>query len=80
MHTYNRNNLGEFRSPAGKWFTYRVTTDEWAIRNGLTHEFDTIAGPRYALVLETVAHVSIDEADDGSAVTERWAIRNRRWQ
>jgi hypothetical protein len=78
MITYNRNNLGEFKNEAGKYFTYRETSNEWALKNGLTHEIDTIAGPRYAKVRATVAHVATDE-ENGSAVTERWAIRNRRW-
>lgn len=30
---------------------------------------------RYAKVLRTVAYVVVDEAEDGSPVTERWEIR-----
>ena len=33
---------------------------------------------RYAKILKTVAYVVVDEADDGSAITERWKLRGHR--
>ena len=34
------------------------------------------SGWRYARVLKTVAHVVIDEADDGSPVVEKWELKS----
>ena len=43
---------------------------------GMPHMIDTEKGTqRYARVLKTVAHVVVDEDDEGKAVIEVWKIR-----
>lgn len=60
----------------GRYFTAQETTDEWALSHGLTHEYVSEGGyRRYLKLLKTVAYVAVDEADDGSAVLERWEIK-----
>jgi hypothetical protein len=75
---YNQANKGEFQEVSQKhWFTYRETTNEWALRNGLGFEVDCGHGEtRFAKILKTVLRLAIDEAADGSAVLEKWSIRN----
>jgi hypothetical protein len=60
----------------GNYFSYRPTSNEWAISQGLTHEIDCGEVHRFARVLKTVAHVAIDEAADGTPVIEKWEIRH----
>lgn len=63
---------GEFREREhGRHFTYRLTTDDWALKQGFAHEIDVLDGVRYGNVLKTVAHVCVDEG-----VTEKWAIHH----
>jgi hypothetical protein len=70
-----QNTVGEFReSDVRNWFTYTVTKDSWAIQNGFTHEIDVLDGVRYAIVKKTVAYICVDEAADGSPITEKWNI------
>ena len=35
-----------------------------------------MSGWRYARVLKTVAHVVVDESDDGSPVVEKWELKS----
>jgi hypothetical protein len=72
-----KNNLaGDFQErDHGHWFSYALTADEWALANGLPHEIDTIDGVRFARVLKTCVYVAVDEAADGTAVLQRWALR-----
>lgn len=58
----------------GKHFSYRVTSDAWALGHGLAHEVHVLDGVRFARILGTVAHVAVDEAADGSPVLEKWRI------
>ncbi len=45
----------------------------------LPHQLYTIDGPRLCRVLKTVAVVCVDEAADGSPVTERWPLACHRF-
>lgn len=76
MWRLNTQNVGEFQErDHGHWFTYRLTTNEWALKHGLTHEVDVLDGVRFARILKTRAHVAVDEHPDGSAATEVWYLR-----
>ena len=72
--------IGEFQhAETKKHFTYSNTNNEWAKKHGLPHEIDVgpnAEGKRFANVKGTVAHVSVDENDDGSPKIEKWKIRN----
>lgn len=57
-----------------RWFTYRPTSDPFAIQNGLQHEIDVLDGVRYAQVKKAVAYVAIDEDEYGRPVLQRWDI------
>ena len=68
---------GEFQEASyGKWFTYQVTTNPWALEQGFTHEVDVLDGVRFARILKTVAHVCVDEDESGKAITEAWKLKN----
>lgn len=79
MLSMHQENTGEFREKQfRKWFTYRPTDDTWANKHGLTHEIDVADGTRFAVVKKTVAIVAIDEADDGTPITEKWSLAQNR--
>lgn len=68
----NQNCTGEFQEKDhGKFFTYRLTKDQWALSKGFTHEVDVLDGIRYAVVKKTVAKVLLDEDQ-----VESWNIKN----
>jgi hypothetical protein len=68
---------GEFREKDhGKWFSYRETTDAWALSHGLKHEIDVLDGVRYGNVLKTACHIAIDQKVDGTPVLETWQIKS----
>lgn len=76
MIDYTKTNLGEFQEKdCGKWFTYRLTTDPWALSHGLTHELDVLDGIRFATIRKTVATVCTDEAASGEPVCDKWQIK-----
>lgn len=80
MHTFNPANIGEFQEQdVGNWFTFRLTTDPWAVSQGLTHEFDVGdvvgSGVRFAKILKTRAWVAMDEDEFGNAVLELWKFK-----
>lgn len=76
MWRHNTQNLGEVKEKDfGNWFTYRKTENPWALKNGLPHEIDVLDGVRFARVLKTVAHVAVDEAPDGTPLTEAWSLK-----
>lgn len=51
MLNFNTDNLGEFQErERGRWFTYRATSNSWALSHGLTHEVDVLDGVRFAIV------------------------------
>lgn len=77
MYTFNEKNIGEFQlSSTGVWFTYRETTNPWALENGLRHEYDVLDGIRFANVKKTVVHACIDEDEDAKAVIEPRQIKS----
>ena len=73
MHnTTNPNSTGEFQEKEfGCYYTYRFTTDSWALSQGFIHEVDVLHGVRFAIVKRTVVKVLVDEG-----VTETWYIKN----
>ena len=76
MYRYNSINSGEFyECDFDKNFTYRETKNEWALSNGLKHEIDVLDGVRFANIRKTVANVCVDEASNGTPVTEKWFIK-----
>jgi hypothetical protein len=78
MMTMRELNEGEFQEcDFGNYFTYRKTTNNWAIEQGFMHEIDVgDGGVRFARVLKTVAYVCVDEDEYGKAVFEKWNIKN----
>lgn len=72
--------LGVFQEKEhGHWFEYRLTEDEWALKQGLTHEIAIAYGEkRYAQVKKTVAYVAVDEDEYGKAVLEKWSIKRTK--
>ncbi len=76
MWTGNPDNVGEFQEREyGKWFTYRPTSNPWAVAHDLPFEVDVLDGVRYAKVLKTVAHIAVDESDEGVPVIEVWSLK-----
>ena len=79
MWRFDKQNTGEFvEVQYGKGFTYRETSNEWALENGLKHEIDVLDGVRFANVMVTVAYVAVDEGPEGKAILEKWNIRKNR--
>jgi hypothetical protein len=79
MWKFSESNTGEFVEKShGHGFTFRETSNEWALQNGLKYEIDVLDGVRFANIKVTVAYVAVDEAADGTAVLEKWDIRNRK--
>lgn len=77
MYRYNPENIGWFTEQEfGQEFTYRLTTNVWAMEHGLLWEFDVGNDSwRYAKVKRTVIYVAFDEADDGSPVLAKWKLK-----
>ena len=76
MMNLTRDNIGAIQEKdTGNWFTYRLTKDEWAIKNGFLHELDVLDGYRFANVKKTVTYVSVDEDAEGKPVIEKWIIK-----
>ena len=82
MWRSNPLNLGEFKErDHGRFFTYRPTTDAWALSHGLHHEIDVLDGVRFANVLKTVAHICVDEEADGQPKLETWRLlQHKRYE
>ena len=86
MMNLSKKNIGEFReADHGHWFTYRLTEDEWAIKNGLLHEIDVgtymlgiECGWRYGVVKKTVAYICVAEDCYGKPVNEKWKIGSHK--
>jgi hypothetical protein len=76
MLNSNANNLGEFQEhERGRWFTYRATSNPWALAHGLTHEVDVLDGVRFAIVRKTCAQMCLSEGDSGEPLLERWKFK-----
>lgn len=79
MYSTVHKSIGAFQIDNGHWFTYRNTTDAWAVDNGYVHVIDVgtdASKPefRYANVLKTRVHVVTDEDAAGNPVVETWKI------
>ena len=71
------NAVGEIQeADFRKWFTYRPTSDQWAISHGLSVEIDVGDQIRFGKVLKTVAYVCTDETETGTPVLEKWKLSN----
>ncbi|MGF6996754.1 hypothetical protein [Paraburkholderia sp. GAS32] len=62
------------------WF--EPTPHAWDLEQGATHRLILSHGESRPLrLLKTVAYVAVDEAADGTAVWEKWLIRDlRAWE
>ena len=79
MINYRKPNAGEFtEKDFGQSFTYRNTTDPWAIRNGFKHEVDVGYDTRFATVTSSRCHMCIDVDANGKPLVETWKIRNHK--
>jgi hypothetical protein len=67
-----------FLKETGKYFTFRLTDNPWALKHGLQHEIDVLDGVRFGIVKKTAAYVAIDEYPDGSPVGQSWIISRRK--
>ena len=77
MINFDVKSLGEFREVThGKFFSYRATSNPWALSHGLQHEIDVLDGVRFGNVKKTVCNLSIEEDEFGSPIIEKWAIKN----
>ena len=61
----------------GKDFSFRKTTNPWALSQGLEYEIDVLDGIRFCKLLKTVAYVCIDEDSEGKAILDKWKIKGR---
>lgn len=76
MMNLNFDNIGAFQEKdKGHWFTYRPTTNQWALENGYLHEVDVLDGYRFATVKKTVVYICVDEDEFGEPVVEHWQIK-----
>ena len=74
---------GLFQHANGNLFHYATSENGWNPQLAEDFPHLVIVGDihnpvRYAKVLKTVAHVVVDEADDGSPVVEKWDITHDR--
>ena len=79
MYRWHQDNIGEFTEvDYGCTFTYRLTTNPWALEQGLKHEIDV--GPagyfsvRFGNIKKTRAYIATDSDPAGDAVLETWII------
>ena len=69
---------GEFQEvDFGRYFSFRKTTNPWALSQGLEYEIDVLDGVRFCKLLKTVAYVCIDEDSEGKAILDKWKIKGR---
>lgn len=80
MFDFNTKIAGRFtEKEVNNTFDYKLTDDPWAIAQGFHHEIDCGHGQfRFGNILKTVAHICVDDADDGSAVVQKWQIKQHR--
>ena len=80
MYLTKPENLGYFTEKEFKCdFTYRKTTDGWAITNGYEYEIDVgICGDiRFANIKKTVAYVLCDAPEGNeNMIEQKWMIKN----
>lgn len=73
--------MGQFReADTDNFFEYTDMNGHRSPFPGFDHR--VFVGPngetRYARILKTVAYIVTDEAEDGTAITEKWAIKAHR--
>lgn len=79
MYKPTEQTIGSFvEKDCGCDFTYKLTTDKWALSHGMIHEIDGHYTSSFGLVKKTVALVVTDEAPDGKPVTEKWQIKQHK--
>jgi hypothetical protein len=77
MINFEAQNIGEFREVThGKFFSYRATSNPWALSHGLLHEIDVVDGVRFGNVKKTVCNLALNENDFGFPILEKWVIKN----
>jgi hypothetical protein len=71
-----KGDLGEFKhAETKKYFNYGAADDPWAKKHNLPHKIHVADGKvRYGHVKGTVAHVAVDENDDGTPKMEKWPL------
>ena len=75
MYKSTEQTIGSFvEKDYGCDFTYKLTTDEWALSHGMIHEIDVGYKTSFGLVKKTVALVVTDE-ESGNPVLEHWKIK-----
>lgn len=68
--------IGEFvECDFGNLFTYRKTTNEWALSVGFTHEVDVQNTTVFATVGIRGATICTGEKANGSPLTSKWRIK-----
>jgi hypothetical protein len=73
------NDAGVFYLPeTKKYFTFRPTTDAWALKHDIIHAIDVLDGVRFGVVRNTVAYVATDEDQYGNPILDRWIITKRK--
>lgn len=76
MYKYHPDNIGYFVENDFKHeFTYKKTTNEWALKYGF--EYETCCGgteSRFCNVKKTRAYIVVDEGVDGKPVVETWVL------
>ena len=56
-------------------YDFRKTTDEWAIKQGCTHEIAICCGGiRFVKLLKTVAYIAVNKDEFGNAIFEKFGI------
>lgn len=80
MYLTKPENLGYFTEKEFKCdFTYRKTTDGWAIANGYEYEIDVgfCGDIRFANIMKTVAYVLCDAPEvNENMIEQKWMIKN----
>jgi len=82
--THTVNPIGEFvEKDYGNTFEFSLNNDTQDFCKDYSHKvwvggIVNEQGYRYANVKKTVAYIAVDEADDGTAIIEKWNIKKLR--
>jgi hypothetical protein len=74
MFITHADNMGEFKNENNKFYSYRKTTDEWALSHNFTHEIDVLDGVRFGVVKKSVALICVNE-DENGPIVEKWKLK-----
>lgn len=77
MYRQHDNNVGYFVEKEFKYeFTYRKTTNEWALGYGFEYEFDVgySTEVRFCNVKKTRAYIVVEEDETGLPVVQTWVL------